>query len=65
MDKFVKGAIDVASECGVTVCDYYSKWKQLTNKGEDPTALLSNGINHSATDMLNLFAGELVNIILQ
>lgn len=64
MDKFVQGAIDVANECGVRVCDCYAEWKALANKGVDTTALLSNGINHPTAEMLNLFAEELVKIIL-
>ena len=65
MDKYVQGAISVAKECGVTVCDCYAKWKEMANNGVDTTALLSNGINHPTAEMLNLFADELVKIILE
>jgi hypothetical protein len=64
MDKFVQGAISVAKECGVRVCDCYAKWKEMAENGVDTTALLSNGINHPTAQMLDLFAQELVKIIL-
>lgn len=64
MDKFVQGAISVANECGVRVCDCYAKWKEMAENGVDTTALLSNGINHPTAQMLDLFAQELVKIIL-
>lgn len=65
MDKFVQGAISVANECGVKVCDCYAKWKEMAENGVDTTALLVNGINHPTAQMHDLFAEELVKIILE
>ena len=44
MDEFIYSAADLAKECGVTVCDCYSRWKELA-KTEDTTMLLINRIN--------------------
>lgn len=63
MDDFVYGAISVAEEMGITVCDCYSKWKKLSET-EDTTMLLANRINHPIKEMHELFAEELYKIIL-
>ena len=63
MDTFIYNAIEVAKECGVTVCDCYSKWKKLAET-TDTTMLLANRINHPTKEMHKLFADELFKIIL-
>lgn len=63
MDSFIYSAIDVARECGVTVCDCYSRWKKLA-ESTDTTMLLANRINHPTKQMHELFADELFKIIL-
>ena len=62
MDKFIYSAIDLANELNVTVCDCYSKWKELS-KTKDVTYLLANRINHPTREMHNLFADSLFDII--
>ena len=63
MDKYVYSAIDKANEMGITVCDCYSEWKELS-KTCDTTLLLSNRINHPTRDMHDLFAKELFKLIM-
>ncbi len=62
MDLFINSAIALANEMGVTVCDCYSKWKELS-KEQDTTLLLANRINHPKAEMHKLFADELFKII--
>lgn len=55
MDLYIKAACDLANEMGVTVCDCYSEWKELS-KTQDVTMLLANRINHPTAEMHELFA---------
>ena len=63
MDKFIYSAIKLAKEMGVQVCDCYSKWKELS-KTTDITMLLANRINHPTSEMHNLFADSLYDMII-
>jgi len=54
----------LAEEMGVTVCDCYSLWKELS-KTKDITMLLSNRINHPTEAMHELFADALFNTIFE
>ena len=63
MDQYIYSAIRLAEEMGVTVCDCYSKWKELS-KTQDVTMLLENRINHPTMEMHNLFADSLYDIII-
>ena len=63
MDQYIFSAIRMAEEMGVTVCDCYSKWKELS-KTQDVTMLLENRINHPTMEMHNLFADSLYDIII-
>ena len=63
MDKFIYSAIELANSMGVSVCDCYSKWKELS-KTKDVTILLANRINHPTSEMHNLFADSLYEIII-
>ena len=63
MDKFMYSAIELANSMGVLVCDCYSKWKELS-KTKDITMLLANRINHPTSEMHNLFADSLYEIII-
>lgn len=63
MDEYIYSAIDLANSMGITVCDCYSKWKELS-KTEDTTMLLANRINHPVPEMHKLFADELYKIII-
>ena len=62
MDLYISSAVKLAKELGVTVCDCYSMWKELS-KTQDITMLLSNRINHPTREMHNLFAESLFNAI--
>lgn len=62
MDEYIYSAKKLAEDMGVTVCDCYSKWKELS-KAEDITLLLSNRINHPTPKMHELFADSLYEII--
>ena len=63
MDEFMSSAVALAKRMGVAVCDCYSKWKELS-KTEDTTLLLANRINHPVSEMHNLFADSLYEIIM-
>lgn len=63
MDKFIYSAIDLAKNMGVTICDCYSEWKELS-KTKDTTMLLANRINHPTPEMHSLFADKLYETIM-
>lgn len=62
MDTYIYAAIELAKEMGITVCDCYSKWKEISET-QDTTQLLANRINHPVRDMHELFANSLFKII--
>lgn len=62
MDTYIYAAIELAKEMGITVCDCYSKWKEIS-KTQDTTQLLANRINHPVREMHELFADSLFEII--
>ncbi|MBR4099409.1 MAG: GDSL family lipase [Clostridia bacterium] len=63
MDKYIYAAIELATKMDITVCDCYSKWKELS-KTTDTTMLLANRINHPVSEMHTLFCDELYNLII-
>lgn len=62
MDEYIYAAAALANELGVTVCDCYSMWKEIS-KAQDVTMLLANRINHPTSEMHRLFADSLYDII--
>lgn len=64
MDRYMYAAMDLARSMGITVCDCYSKWKELA-KTQDTTMLLANRINHPNAEMHKLFADSLYEVIMQ
>ena len=62
MDEYIYAAAALANELGVTVCDCYSRWKEIA-KTQDVTMLLANRINHPTSEMHRLFADSLSDII--
>ena len=64
MDEFIYAAIDLARSMNVPVCDCYSQWKELS-KTQDVTMLLANRINHPTSEMHQLFANYLYNLIME
>lgn len=63
MDRYMEAAGKLATDMGVTLCDCYSKWKELA-KTQDTTKCLINRINHPTPEMHELFAEELFHIIM-
>lgn len=62
MDLYMSSAVKLAEEIGITVCDCYSMWKELS-KTRDTTMLLANRINHPTKEMHELFADCLFKAI--
>ena len=62
MDLYMDSAVALANEMGVTVCNCYAKWKELS-KTEDTTMMLENRINHPTREMHKLFADMLFETI--
>lgn len=62
MDLYMTSAVKLAHDMGITVCDCYAKWREMS-KTEDVTSYLANGINHPKREMHELFANELFNCI--
>ncbi len=62
MDTFIQEAIKVAEEAGITVCDCYGEWKEMS-KTKDTTQMLANRINHPTREMHTFFADRLFKII--
>ena len=63
MDQYVGAAVELASSLGVTVCDCYAKWKEIS-KTQDVTMLLINRIDHPISEMHHLFANSLFDVII-
>lgn len=63
MDKYMDAARKTAKAHNVPVCDCYAIWKKLESCGVNPSAILSNGINHPDPEMHNLFADELLRVM--
>lgn len=63
MDLFMSEAKALAARMGVTVCDCYAKWKELS-KTTDTTMLLANRVNHPSPEMHKLFADSLYDVIM-
>ena len=62
MDDYIYSAVELARDMGVTVCDCYTKWRELS-KTQDTTMMLVNRINHPTKEMHNLFADSLFEIL--
>ena len=63
-DAYIEAAREVCKEEKVPLCDCYAIWKKMYECGVDTTNLLSNGLNHPIREMHNLFAWELVRIMI-
>lgn len=63
LDKAFDGAIALAKQKGIRVCDSYRKWKNMAAHGVDTTALLANRINHPNYNMHDFFAYWLIETI--
>ncbi len=64
MELYMETARLVAESLSVPVCDAYAKWRAMYDAGIDTDALLSNHINHPTREMHELFATELLHVIL-
>jgi hypothetical protein len=56
-------AIALAERMEIPVCDCYAKWKEIS-KTQDVTMLLANRINHPTSEMHELFAQSLYDMII-
>ena len=65
LESYIEAAKKLCRECDVVVCDCYEKWKKLYESGVNVTELLANKINHPTREMHWLFAGMLVNTMLE
>ena len=63
MDTYMNAAVALAKELDVTVCDCYAAWKKLAET-EDVTMMLANRINHPTSEMHELFADMLYDVIM-
>lgn len=63
MDEYIYSAKKLAEDMDITVCDCYSKWKEIS-KTQDITPLLANRINHPVSEMHKLFCDSLYDIII-
>ena len=59
---FGENAVKLAAEMGITLCDCYAKWKEISHT-QDTTDLLANYINHPTREMHELFAQSLFEMI--
>lgn len=64
MDALIAAGIEKARELGVTVCDCYGVWREMS-KTRDTTMLLANRINHPTKKMHELFADCLFKCIFE
>ena len=64
LTEYFNEAKRVAEECGVNVCDVYSKWQAMYDRGVDINHLLSNSINHPIRPMHSLFAYSLLDVLI-
>ena len=64
MDEYMLAAVNLAREMGVTLCDCYSDWKRIS-ESEDVTMLLVNRINHPTSEMHEIFARRLFDVIME
>lgn len=65
LTKYFDCAKRVADECGVAVCDVYSKWQAMYKSGVDIDRLLVNSINHPTRQMHSLFAYSLLDTLME
>jgi hypothetical protein len=63
MDEYMAAAIALAERMEIPVCDCYAKWKEIS-KTQDVTMLLANRINHPTSEMHELFAQSLYDMII-
>ena len=63
LKMFFDAGCNVAKEMGIPVCDVYSKWRRMKERGVDVTTLLANDINHPNEEMHKLFAFSLLETI--
>ena len=64
-ELFLDEAKKLCEKYGIPVCDCHKKWKLMHENGVDVTELLSNRVNHPIREMHLLFAGMLVNTMLE
>ncbi len=63
LDIYMEAAKSFCAEKGVPVCDAYSHWKDLYNKGEDISELLASHVVHPNREMHVVFADMLIDTL--
>ena len=58
MDLYMERAVALARGMGITVCDCYSRWREMS-RTRDITELLANYINHPSRELHQIFADTL------
>ena len=64
-DAHIDAARALCRRLGIRICDCYAIWKQFSQNGVNVTELLANKINHPTREMNQLFAYELVKVMLE
>jgi lysophospholipase L1-like esterase len=64
-DAHIDAVRALCRRMGVPVCDCYAIWKRLSRNGVNVTELLANKINHPTREMNQLFAYELVKVMME
>ena len=64
LTRYVDAARKAADDMNVPVADAYAVWQAMEKSGVDTTALLSNSINHPTAEMHDIFAAELLKVLL-
>ena len=65
MRAYMDAAKEVATECGVKVCDIYPMWEKLIAGGVDTTELLANKINHPIREIHYYMAIKLLETMFE
>lgn len=65
LHSYVEGLRETAAALGVPVADVYAQWQRLEARGQDTTAMLSNGLNHPDRTGHRLIASTIMRLIKQ
>ena len=63
LKTYFQSAKELAKRYGVKVCDLYSVWEKMAEKGVDTTELLSNKLNHPIREFHYYMAIKLIETI--
>ena len=63
LKAYFESAKRLCKQYGVKVCDLYSVWEKMAEKGVDTTELLSNKLNHPIREFHYYMAIKLIETI--